>query len=155
MDIIDLRQVKNVQFIENIIKGKVWALERFRKSFKKFKEIIDNPLIPEIFNEEFIVEITAKRFEYTYESLWKTIKEFLRVRGVECNSPKSCFREIIKEGIVPQELENILSEMIIIRNTLVHVYDEEQAEEIYKRISQEDILKTFEIILNSLKKEIP
>ncbi len=131
------------------------ALERFRKSFKKFKEVVESPLIPEIFSEEFIIEITTKRFEYTYESMWKTIKEFLRIRGIECNSPKSCFRELLKEGIIPQELEPILYEMIVLRNTLVHVYDEEQAREIYNRISKKDILETFSTVLSSLEKEKP
>ncbi len=131
------------------------ALERFRKSFKKFKEVVENPLVPEIFSEEFIIEITTKRFEYTYESMWKTIKEFLRIRGIECNSPKSCFRELLKEGVVPQELEPILYEMIVLRNTLVHVYDEQQAREIYKRISKKDIIEVFSTVLSSLEKEKP
>ncbi len=131
------------------------AFERFKKAFAKFKEVIENPALPEIFKEDFIVEITTKRFEYTYESLWKTVKEFLRLRGIECNSPKSCFREIIKEGVIPESLEQVLFEMIILRNSLVHIYDENQAKAIYKRIKDKEIIKAFSIILNSLEKENP
>jgi nucleotidyltransferase substrate binding protein (TIGR01987 family) len=131
------------------------AFERFKKSFKKFKEVIDNPVIPEIFKEEFLIEITTKRFEYTYESLWKTIKEFLRIRGIECNSPKSCFREFIKEGIISEDFERILAEMIVLRNILVHVYDEKQAKEIYERVKQKDIIEVFQKIITSLEKEKP
>ena len=117
--------------------------------------MIENPALPEIFTEDFIVEITTKRFEYTYESLWKAVKEFLRLRGIECNSPKSCFREIIKEGVIPENLEQVLFEMILLRNNLVHIYDETQAKPIYKRIKDKEIIEAFSIILYSLEKEKP
>ncbi len=131
------------------------AFERFRKSYKKFREIIENPLFPEIFKEEFIIEITTKRFEYTYKSMWKTVKEFLRLRGIECNSPKSCFRELLKEGIIPEDFEETLANMVFLRNTLVHVYDEKQAKEIYEKLKSKSILKTFETVINSLESEKP
>ncbi|WP_457623712.1 DUF86 domain-containing protein [Persephonella sp.] len=131
------------------------AFERFEKAYRKFKEIIENPLFPEIFKEEFVVEITTKRFEYTYESMWKTVKEFLRLRGIECNSPKSCFRELLKEGIISEEFEGILSDIIVLRNTLVHVYDEKQAKDIYQKLRTKEILKTFEALIRSLEKEKP
>ncbi len=64
--------------------------------------------------------------------MWKCVKEFLRVRGIECNSPRSCFRELIKEGIVPEDYESSLSRLIVLRNELVHVYDEERTREFCK-----------------------
>jgi len=80
------------------------------------------------------------------------VKEFLRIRGLECNSPRSCFRELLKEGVVPLEFEEILFRMIVLRNLLVHVYDENQAKEIYKEIVREEFLKTFRTVLEELKK---
>lgn len=108
-------------------------------------------MLSEIFSDEFIVEITTKRFEYTYEAMWKAVKEFLRNRGLECNSPKSCFKELLKEGVIDQEVEKTLSEMVLLRNYLVHVYDESQAKEIYNRIKELDILKTFEVVYRGLR----
>lgn len=131
------------------------AFERLKKSFAKFKEVIESPLIPEIFKEEFLIGITTKRFEYTYESLWKSVKEFLRLRGIECNSPKSCFRELIKEGLIPEKFEKTLAEMIVLRNILVHVYDEKQAKDIYERIKQKDIIEVFNKTIKALEKEKP
>ncbi|HHG73666.1 MAG TPA: DUF86 domain-containing protein [Persephonella sp.] len=131
------------------------AYEKFKKAFEKFREVIENPALPEIFTEDFIVEITTKRFEYTYESLRKAVKEFLRLRGIECNSPKSCFREIIKEGVIPENLEQVLFEMILMRGSLVHIYDENQAKSIYKRIKDREIIEASSIILYSLEKEKP
>ena len=107
--------------------------------------------MPEIFKEEFLIEITTKRFEYTYEALWKTIKEFLRLRGLECNSPKSCFKEAFKEGIISEEDEEIVFDMIVLKNQLVHLYDEDMAKDIYFKIKDKKFLKTFKNIIEKLK----
>jgi nucleotidyltransferase substrate binding protein (TIGR01987 family) len=127
------------------------TLSKFERAVKKFEEAT-NFLKDFNFSEELIIEITTKRFEYTFESMWKVVKEFLRIRGLECNSPRSCFRELLKEGVVPLEFEEILFRMIVLRNLLVHVYDENQAKEIYKEIVREEFLKTFRTVLEELKK---
>ncbi|GAB6077181.1 HI0074 family nucleotidyltransferase substrate-binding subunit [Desulfurobacterium crinifex] len=128
------------------------ALSKFEKAFGKFEEAVR---FPDSFNlsHELLVEITTKRFEYTFESMWKAVKEFLRTQGLECNSPRSCFRELLKEGIVSMEFEEVLFDMIMLRNLLVHVYDEEQAKKIYREIVKEEFLNTFKTILQELRKE--
>ena len=123
---------------------------RFEKAFEKFREIIENPAILEFFKEEFIVEIATKRFEYTFESMWKATKEFLRLMGIECNSPRSCFEELIKEGAVEENFEKILAKMIILRNELVHTYDEMKAKNIYEQIRNKEITETFKQVLKAL-----
>ncbi len=85
--------------------------------------------------------------------MWKATKEFLRLRGIECNSPKSCFRELIKEGVVAEDSEEILAKLIILRNELVHVYEEEMAKKIYKEINKNEVLEVTERILNGLGNE--
>ncbi len=35
------------------------TVEKFRKSLNKFKEIVENPVFPELFKEEFLIEITT------------------------------------------------------------------------------------------------
>ena len=128
------------------------ALSKFEKAFGKFEEAVRFPDNFDL-SQELLVEITTKRFEYTFESMWKAVKEFLRNRGLECNSPRSCFRELLKEGVVSMEFEEVLFEMIMLRNLLVHVYDEEQAKKIYREIVKEKFLSTFKTILQELKKE--
>ena len=128
------------------------ALSKFEKAFRKFEEAVKFPDSFDL-SQELLVEITTKRFEYTFESMWKAVKEFLRNRGLECNSPRSCFRELLKEGVVSMEFEEVLFEMIMLRNLLVHVYDEEQAKRIYREIVKEKFLSTFKTILQELKKE--
>ena len=117
--------------------------------------MITNPSLFEFFREEFIVEITTKRFEYTYEAMWKCVKEFLKVRGIECNSPRSCFRELIKEGVVTEDYEGTLSRLIVLRNELVHVYDEERAKEIFEELKKPEVLGTFSAVLNGIKGDYP
>jgi len=130
------------------------AFGRFEKAYKKFREIVQNQAISELFKEEFLIEIATKRFEYTFESMWKAVKEFLRIRGIECNSPRSCFKELLKEGLVPFSYEEELARMIMLRNQLVHIYDELQAKQIYDEIREERFLKTFEQVLKALKKVV-
>ncbi len=129
------------------------AFGKLKKAYRKFKGVIENPFLPEIFSEEFLIEITTKRFEYTYEALWKTVKEFLRVRGLECNSPKSCFKEAFKEGLISEEYEDTIFYMILLRNRLVHVYDEEMAREIYLKLKDGKFLKAIESVIKNLENE--
>ena len=127
------------------------TFERFRKAFGKFREIIESPAILDFFKEEFIIEITTKRFEYTYEAMWKSVKEFLRLRGIECNSPRSCFGELIKEGVISEDYESILADMIVLRNSLVHIYDEQRAKKICQEIGNKKVLEVFSLVLEALE----
>ncbi len=129
------------------------SFERFKKAYSKFREIVDNKAIPEILSEDFLVEITTKRFEYTYESLWKTLKEFLKIQGVECNSPRSCFKEALKEGIIEEKFERLFYDLIVIRNILVHIYEESQAKAICKRIKTPEILEAFQSVIKNLEEQ--
>ena len=130
------------------------ACERFERALKKFTEVVGNPSLLEFFREEFIVEITTKRFEYTYESMWKCVKEFLMFKGIECNSPRSCFRELIKEGVLSEDYESVLARLVTLRNELVHVYDEKRAKGIYEEIKTPVVLQTLKEVLKKVKGEL-
>ncbi len=103
-----------------------------------------------MFSEEFLMEITTKRFEYTFEAMWKSAKDFLGEGGVDCFSPRSCFEALIKEGVVPESYESILAELIKIRSELVHVYDFERAKDLYKRITRGDVLEAFKKVYDGI-----
>ncbi len=105
-----------------------------------------------MFSKEFLIEILTKRFEYTYEALWKCTKEFLRERGIECNSPRSCFENLIREGIISRDYERILADIIKTRNSLVHIYDPEMAESMAEKIRSEEYITTLRCIYSSMKK---
>lgn len=100
--------------------------ESATKALKTLKEI----------NEEsystIVRDASIKRFEYSFDIFWKFIKDYLRVReGIECASPKSCFREAFKVGILSEEETVKTLEMTDDRNLSTHTYDEEAVEAIY------------------------
>lgn len=94
--------------------------------------------LKEISKEPFTVIIrdaSIQRFEYTFEALWKFLKEYLKEKeGIISNSPKSCFKEIFSLGFLSEEETVKCLEMTDRRNDTAHTYKEKVAEAIYSRI---------------------
>lgn len=79
-----------------------------------------------------------QRFEFTTELAWKTMREYLLTEGVtDIHSPKSVMREAYHNNLITDD-EGWLS---ILRdtNSTSHIYDEEDAADIYNRIISEHI----------------
>ena len=99
------------------------------KALKTLEEIVDEPY------STIVRDASIKRFEYSFDIFWKLIKDYLRVQeGIECASPKSCFREAFKVGILSEEETVKVLEMTDDRNLSTHTYDEEAIEEIYQQV---------------------
>jgi nucleotidyltransferase substrate binding protein (TIGR01987 family) len=99
------------------------------KALKTLEEIVDEPY------STIVRDASIKRFEYSFDIFWKVIKDHLRVKeGIECASPKSCFREAFKVGILSEEETVKILEMTDDRNLSTHTYNEEAIEEIYQKI---------------------
>ncbi len=120
------------------------------KAFKKLKEVESlRGFLP----EEILYEVCAKRFEYTYESLWKSVRLFLlEQKGLECNSPMDCFKGLYSVGLIDESYSEILPKVVRMRNRVVHIYDFSVAEEVYRFIVEE-VVPSFEKIIKSLKEE--
>jgi len=73
-----------------------------------------------------------KRFELCYDLAWKAIKNYAKHEGIECNSPRSCFKEAFQLDLI--DYDEKWMEMVDDRNASVHIYKEEQAERIYKEL---------------------
>jgi nucleotidyltransferase substrate binding protein (TIGR01987 family) len=127
------------------------TFEKFEKAFKKFEEIIRQPLLFDFLSEELIIEVATKRFEYTFEALWKTIKEYLRIEGLICSTPLQCFKEAFKREIIEEKYEDLLFEMIDKRNQIVHIYGLQEAKDIYQFIKKEDVYFAIDSIYKKLK----
>jgi nucleotidyltransferase substrate binding protein (TIGR01987 family) len=80
-------------------------------------------------------DAAIKRFEYTFEIIWKLVRCYLEeIEGVVVNSPKSCFKQAFKTSLLDEE-ESILSlEMTDDRNLTSHTYLEDVAEQVYQKI---------------------
>ena len=98
---------------------------------KSVKEYKINPT-------EFVRDSCIKRFEYTYELSWKTLKRFLEETSANPNEiDLMTFQEIIREA---NEKSLLLSDWDtwkvyrIYRGTTSHAYNEDKANEIYLEI---------------------
>jgi nucleotidyltransferase substrate binding protein (TIGR01987 family) len=100
--------------------------------------------LKEIVDESFSVivrDATIQRFEYTFEALWKFLKEYLKEReGVICNSPKSCFRELFLLEMITEEETVKFLEITDDRNMTFHTYKEEVSKILYEKMSNHYIL---------------
>ncbi|MDP2599548.1 MAG: HI0074 family nucleotidyltransferase substrate-binding subunit [Deltaproteobacteria bacterium] len=106
------------------------TFEIFEAAAQKLKEAID-PQFQARFEKGILIEIVTKRFEYTFESMWKCLKEVLLEEGIEALSPLSCFQEAFHAGIIPKEHEAVFPPMVKKRNEIVHIYSDEDAQEIF------------------------
>lgn len=104
-------------------------IESTEKALKTLKAITEEPY------SVIVRDAAIQRFEYTSEVFWKTVKGYLDVQeGIICNSPKSCFKEAFKVGLLSEEETVKILEMVDNRNLTSHTYHEEVAEEIYHQI---------------------
>jgi len=104
-------------------------IEEAGGALETLREVLDEPY------SVIVGDATVQRFEYTPGIFWKLMKEYLyNHEEVECNSPKSCFREASSVGLLSEEQTILCLEMIDDRNLTSHTYIEEVAERIYKTI---------------------
>jgi nucleotidyltransferase substrate binding protein (TIGR01987 family) len=80
-------------------------------------------------------DASIQRFEYSFESLWKLLKAYLdQQEGIVCNSPKACFREALKAGLLSAADVETCLVMTDDRNLTSHTYIEAVAEAIYSKL---------------------
>lgn len=116
----------------------------FDKSLHRLKEILQKEKT--ITNRDAAI----KRFEFTAELAWKTTQKFLKDHAITCRSPKECWQESFKFGLIEDDPKWL--EMIQDRNLTAHTYDEKLAEEIYRRLPK--YLNLLTLLKNSLKQNL-
>lgn len=105
-----------------MIKGEI-DISAFLNARKQFEEYRLNMLRP----QDRAGAIQA--FEFTYEMAWKIMKRLLSVQGIiDINSPRSCFREAAKIGLISDPKSWF--DFIDIRNITVHTYNESNVEKV-------------------------
>lgn len=74
-------------------------------------------------------DAAIQRFEFTFELVWKILKNVNLYFGSECNNPRDCFRLAAQNELLanPDEWFNYLKQ----RNNTVHAYDEKKAQEVF------------------------
>lgn len=101
-------------------------LKSFRAAIKRLEEALS------LSTDSMVRDSSIKRFELCFELAWKVIQRFLRDRGLDCRSPRDCFREAFTYGLVTEE--GTWVQMVNDRNLSVHTYNEELANQMYSRL---------------------
>ena len=75
-----------------------------------------------------------KRFELAFDLAWKCIKEFSKDQGLECYSPRDCFKTAFELKLIDHDEKWL--EMIQSRNESVHLYNEKGAENLFSKLPE-------------------
>jgi nucleotidyltransferase substrate binding protein (TIGR01987 family) len=87
-------------------------------------------------DDDIVYDGVIQRFEFTFELSWKLMKAFLGYKGIsEVKSPRDTIREAFSYGLIEDGEKWI--DMMVDRNKTSHMYDEEEARLIYKKIKNE------------------
>lgn len=112
-------------------------LEKLNLAYNSLKEMIEFGNTANISLEKFdeaLRDSIIKKFEYTFELSWKTIKTYLEEEGYEeMSSPRKVLKQAFESNIISDE--EVWSNMLEARNSTAHTYDEEKA------IYYEDVIK--------------
>lgn len=111
--------------------------EGYSKALERLVEALEEQ------ETELNVDAVLHRFEFTFELAWKTMKDYLEYIGVieRTGSPREVIKSAFSFGIIENGEEWI--NMMLARNELSHLYDEETSRKIYYNIK--------EIYINLLK----
>lgn len=76
-------------------------------------------------------DATIQRFEFCFELAWKAIQAYIREEGLECRSPRNCFRTAAQLNLIKDPLTWF--EYLESRNLIAHTYNEKLANQVYKQ----------------------
>ncbi len=104
-------------------------LNNFEKAYRLFTEAVLVYPDLNVLEQEGLV----KRFEYTFELAWKTLKDYLETEGFLIEKSP---RGVIKRCIVAEYISNgqLWMEMLEARNSTSHEYDERILRELVHNI---------------------
>ncbi len=87
-----------------------------------------------------------KKYETLEELTWKLLSKIFKADGLELNSPRSCYKQAFKEGLIEDMI--VWNDILLARNSTAHIYDEDD----YEAIKNNILNAYIEAIENLLKK---
>lgn len=113
-------------------------LEKRKKVLAKATERLKEALNEK--ETEIAIDGTLHRFEFTFELAWKTMKDLMEYNGIieTTGSPREVLRTAFQNGII--EDGEAWINMMLARNSLSHLYDEEASRKIYRDIKEKYIV---------------
>lgn len=122
-------------------------LADYERALTRLQEGINSSI-----DNDIIVDAVIQRFEFTFELSWKVMKSYLNSQGIDCRSPRQSIKEAFRMDLIQHGDPWI--DMMMDRNRTSHIYDEIEANIIYKKIitNHINLLISF---LNRMKMEYP
>ena len=89
--------------------------------------------------KQIIIDGVLHRFEFTFELAWKTMKDYLEYMGItsKIGSPRENIQQAFKQGLI--EDGEIWIEIMLARNELSYLYDEQTSRKVYNNIKNKYI----------------
>ncbi len=113
--------------MDNALQKAAYSITRLQSAANRLADALGET------ESDLKADATIQRFEFTFELVWKTLKRILHYEGELCSTPRQCLKTAYRIGLLEDE-EPWLS-MLEDRNVMAHVYDEQTALDIYKRIA--------------------
>lgn len=110
--------------------------EDYKKALIKLQEALEQEKKQSLSEDtmQIIIDGVLHRFEFTFELAWKTMKDYLEYMGItnKTGSPRENIQQAFKQGII--EDGEVWIKIMLSRNELSHLYDEEASRRIYNNI---------------------
>lgn len=141
-DIVHITECTSGELLENIKKDGVVLMDKLTSKFNNFssallrlKEGCDEYRST---NSQVVRDGVIQRFEFTAELAWKSAREYLLDQGyTDINSPKAVMQAAFSDGLLEDDTGWV--SLLNARNITSHVYDEQQAAQIYAAIDTQYI----------------
>ena len=134
----------------------VWYLmSRFEERKKDYKNALNR--LREALQEEpteLAIDGILHRFEFTFELAWKALQEIMRMHGVDgasTGSPREILQLGYKIGFINDSEVWLL--MLKKRNTSVHIYNEDEVDEMIMLI-RDSFIPAFSVLKDTLVKKL-
>lgn len=102
-----------------------WVL-LFEQSLSRLDEALAKP------EDAIVRDACIQRFEFTFEMAWKALQRYALAEGLECVSPRDCFRTGFRLGLIDNDARWMA--MVEDRNRTAHTYDEKSAIAVYQAL---------------------
>lgn len=107
------------------------SVENLTRALSRLEQAIKTPVGEQ---DSLLIDGTIQRFEFCIELFWKMLRRALLENGIETGTP----REAIQKAYQAKWLndEKLWIRMLQDRNRTSHVYEEEVAQEIFRRVPE-------------------
>jgi nucleotidyltransferase substrate binding protein (TIGR01987 family) len=105
-------------------------LEQVREDFEKALKALEESVVEA--ESDLEIDGLIQRFEFTFELVWKLLKLYLEREGIIVKTPRECFKEAFRLGLLLNEEQGL--KMIDDGNRSIHLYDRVASREVSRRI---------------------